>query len=122
MVRAKHILVVEDEELLREVVAKTLERLGYRVTTAMDGRDGVEKFTENPFGFDGLVLDIEMPGLNGILAYQVMNFVHPDIPVLFWSGNLVEYLPELPTRNNVVHLTKPTSMTELVSKLKAAVA
>ena len=59
-----HILVVEDSKTVREVERHFLESGGYRVTTAVDGMDGLNRFTEEKF--DLIISDIDMPRMNGI--------------------------------------------------------
>ena len=59
-----HILVVEDSQTVREVERHFLESAGYRVTTAIDGVDGLNKFKEGHFAL--IISDIDMPRMNGI--------------------------------------------------------
>jgi CheY-like chemotaxis protein len=67
----KNILIVEDDELLREIYATKLEMEGFNVTTASDGVEGLEKATSG--GPDIILLDMIMPrmtGLEFLMAYQ----------------------------------------------------
>jgi CheY-like chemotaxis protein len=67
----KHVLIVEDDELLREIYATKLGMEGFTVTTACDGMDGLEKATANTP--DIILLDMIMPrmtGLEFLMAYQ----------------------------------------------------
>lgn len=69
------ILVVDDERLLRNLLVKILTREGYRVDTAEDGEDALEKLRQNRYHL--LVSDIKMPRLNG---YELLKEVKQKYP------------------------------------------
>lgn len=69
-VRAR-LLVVDDADSNREVMTRILEREGHAVVTAVDGADGLEKLRSEPF--DMVLLDVMMPGIDGIEVIQAMN-------------------------------------------------
>lgn len=81
------VLIIEDEEVLRNVLAKKLEKEGYEVITAENGEIGMDKIrNENP---EMILLDIMLPKKNG---YQVMGEMYADeklkkIPVLIISNS-----------------------------------
>lgn len=60
----KRILVVDDQPQVRKILKKQLEREGFEVTVASDGREGVMKYYDNPF--DLVIMDIVMPEKEGI--------------------------------------------------------
>ncbi|MBP3414642.1 MAG: response regulator, partial [Clostridia bacterium] len=62
----KKILVVEDEDNIREFVVINLQRAGYDVTEAASGEQALDIFDELKGGFDIVLLDIMMPGIDGI--------------------------------------------------------
>jgi class 3 adenylate cyclase/CheY-like chemotaxis protein len=81
------LLVVDDDEGNREILARRLLRLGYHVTTAVNGRDALDELGRSPF--DLLLLDIEMPVMNG---YQVLETLQADallrlVPVIVLSAS-----------------------------------
>lgn len=77
------VLLVEDDDLMRRSFAVALERYGYRVTAAADGLAGLEAFRDEPF--DLLVLDVMLPGLDGIgLCRRVRET--SLVPVLMMSA------------------------------------
>jgi two-component system, cell cycle sensor histidine kinase and response regulator CckA len=117
----RRILVADDTPLLLDVVKRTLVRAGYTVTAAKDGREALEQFESDPAAYDALVLDIEMPRLDGISAWSRMDELRPGIPVLFWSGEIARYEPQLPQRPNVAYAQKPVSLPDLVQKLQGAI-
>ncbi|MFB7254959.1 two-component system response regulator CseB [Streptomyces nojiriensis] len=78
------VLLVEDDELMRRSFTVALERYGYRVTAAADGLTGLESFRDGD-GFDLLILDVMLPGLDGIgLCRRVRET--SLVPVLMMSA------------------------------------
>jgi len=80
------ILVVEDEETVRRTVERILIVLGFDVVLACDGRDGVEKFTQDPRRFKLVLLDLTMPKLDGSQVFGEIRRIDPMIPVILMSG------------------------------------
>ena len=74
------ILVVDDEEAIREVVSTLLEAQGYRVTIAENGRKGLEAFRRDTF--DLVLSDIVMPEMDGMKLLSELRQDDPDVPVI----------------------------------------
>jgi CheY-like chemotaxis protein len=81
----KHILVVDDEPLLRDIIARVLRHEGHEVATAADGEDGLEKFKGGTW--DVVVTDFEMPNMNGEEMTAAIKKIAPDIPVIMMTGS-----------------------------------
>ena len=79
------ILLVEDDPLVRDQVARQLESLGYRVTSAPNGRAALDLLAGDE-AFALLMTDIIMPGLNGRQLADQARLLRPELPVLFTSG------------------------------------
>jgi len=79
------ILVADDDRLVREISRRALERRGYRVITAENGREAVELFERNP-AIELVVLDLAMPVMDGEQAYQRIKAIRPEAPILISSG------------------------------------
>jgi diguanylate cyclase (GGDEF)-like protein/PAS domain S-box-containing protein len=81
-----HLLVVDDEEINRDLLSRRLERKGYHVTTAIDGREALEKI-ENQH-FDMVLLDIMLPILDGIAVLTKIRqeFAAGELPVIMVSA------------------------------------
>ena len=80
------VLVVDDEAMLRMVVRKSLEKAGYQVTLAQDGKEGLAKFSEvSP---DLVLLDVEMPVMNGYAMCRALRETDAgaDVPILMLTG------------------------------------
>jgi two-component system cell cycle sensor histidine kinase/response regulator CckA len=80
------ILVVDDEETVRVIAARILQRAGFEVVLAVDGKDGVDRFVEAPDRFRAVVLDLTMPQLNGEEVFRELRRVRPEVRVLLMSG------------------------------------
>ncbi|MFA7369383.1 MAG: response regulator [Kiritimatiellales bacterium] len=79
-------LVADDEEAVRNITTALLERLGFRVITSADGVETVDLYTEHAGEISLLLMDLNMPRLNGIEATLRIRHVNPQVPVLFMSG------------------------------------
>lgn len=82
----KHILIVDDESEPREVMAKVLSLEGHRVSCVDNGVAAVELYTEQWRNIDVVILDMLMPGLNGLDTFTKMKMVNPDIQTIVVSG------------------------------------
>lgn len=80
------LLVVDDEESIRSVVAAALTRHGYQVATATDGADAVAHYARLGGKVRAVVTDIDMPIMDGVAMIQVMKRLNPELRVLVSSG------------------------------------
>ncbi len=113
------VLVIDDEQLVRDVAVQILQSAGYEVLSAADGVEGLETFATNRERIEAVVLDIAMPGLNGAEVYVELRKMSDTIPVLFSSGYLEPELPIDPGDVNLVgFLQKPYRMGTLCRRLE----
>jgi two-component system, cell cycle sensor histidine kinase and response regulator CckA len=80
------VLVVEDEEGVREVVGRMLERLGFQVITAVDGQDAIRVLREQDGEVTAVLLDVSMPRMGGRETVQLLRERSPELPVVLMSG------------------------------------
>ena len=80
------ILVAEDHDGMRVMAREILESLGYHVLLARDGEDAVHQFTTHRDGVSLVLLDVIMPKLDGMDAYEQMCKARSGVPVIFASG------------------------------------
>jgi DNA-binding NtrC family response regulator len=85
------ILCIDDNGNILEIHRALLESKGYRVVTALDGPSGIVLSREQ--SIDVVVLDFNMPGMNGNEVAQVLMQEQPMLPVVIWSG-FPEAIPE----------------------------
>ena len=80
----KKLLLVDDEEAIQMVYREEFESDGYQVVSALNGQSGLDKFKEeNP---DLVILDIQMPGMNGVEVLRQMKMLNPLVPVILSSA------------------------------------
>ncbi len=85
-----HVLVVDDELQVREVIRTGLSRLGYRMSCASDGTEAVEFFAKHHTTIDLVILDLTMPKMDGRDCYYAMLSIDPHVCVVIVTGNTVE--------------------------------
>ncbi|HEY4009234.1 MAG TPA: response regulator [Acidobacteriaceae bacterium] len=107
------VLCVDDERVGLHVRKLLLERSGYRVLTANDGKSGLLLFQQNPV--DAVVLDYAMPGMHGGEVAAQMRAAKPDVPILLLSAYVG--LPSDVTGLVNVYMTKGEGAPALLEKL-----
>ena len=83
---SEHILVVDDEKFLTDMVAYILENLGYRVTVCNEASEALERFSNSPQEFDILLTDMTMPVMTGKELAAKMLKIRPHFPVILCTG------------------------------------
>jgi two-component system alkaline phosphatase synthesis response regulator PhoP len=110
------LLVVDDEENLREALKLNLELEGYEVTTADNGPD-VLKLVKNEY-FDLIILDIMLPEMDGLTVCETIRMQHNDVPILFLSArNTGAQRVEGLKKGGDDYLTKPFNLEELLLRV-----
>ena len=119
--RARRILVADDEKAVRVVLVAMLETAGYQVVEAADGQEAVDLFRQDPEGFDGVLLDLNMPRLDGDEAFAQLQEIRPDVRVILNSGfTEAEMLDRFHGAGLAGVLHKPVSMKALLEKVERA--
>jgi len=83
--RSHTVLLVDDDNDVRETSADMLEELGYRVMQAANGHEALDKLEENP-DLEVMVTDIRMPGMSGLELSDVAGERHRDLKIILISG------------------------------------
>lgn len=81
------ILVVDDEKIIRELVQDFLTCTGYKVVTAANGKEAVDKVRARRSCFNLILMDLLMPEMNGYEAIEILHREAPEIPVIILSGS-----------------------------------
>ena len=110
------ILVVDNEELLLSLAKTFLERIGYSVETAGNGRIALEKLSANG-NFDMVLSDVDMPEIGGIELVRRCREIYPQMPFLMVSGLSLYHEKEL-KELGVDCLQKPYRLPQLKEKIE----
>ena len=114
------ILLAEDDEGVRNLTKTVLERNGYRVITAIDGQDAVDKFRTNQEGINLLLFDVVMPMMNGPEAYDQISRLKPGVKVIFYSGYAPEQLRQkMRVNKEIPMIDKPISPMLLLKMVRS---
>ena len=115
------VLVVDDEEIVRNVCRDMADSLGLRVLTAVDGRDGVDVFTKHADDIDLVILDLSMPNMDGMTAFQELVRIRPGVKVILSSGyDELDSIRRLSGQGLAGFIQKPYSLKNLREALEKA--
>lgn len=106
----KKILLVDDEESIQMVYREEFEDEGYQVLSALNGITALEKFKEEEP--DLVILDIQMPGMNGIEVLRQMKMLQASVPVIL-SSAYQEFKRDLGTWASDEYIVKSGNLDEL---------
>lgn len=113
------ILLVEDEDAVRDFAVRALTMRGYKVLDACGGEEALELVAEHDGPIDLLISDVVMPGMEGPELVNEMRKRMPDLRVIFISGYAEESFRNAPDRpEDCLFLPKPFSLKQLTSKVK----
>lgn len=113
-------LLIDDEE---ELVSTLVERLGYRDIEgdyALDGHEALRKMKAG--SFDVVVLDLKLPGMDGLEVLRQINLSYPDVPVLLITGHgsPASQIKEKP-QGAYEYLVKPINLDDLILTMQNAI-
>jgi PAS domain S-box-containing protein len=115
------ILVVEDEDAVRDVVTRILTRASYQVIPAASAKDALEIITNSAVRIDALLTDVVMPDMSGPQLADRMRDARPQIPVLLMSGYTAGALPHGPAASGDLPLIrKPFNAETLLQHIRDA--
>jgi PAS domain S-box-containing protein len=114
---AAYVRVVEDDPLVRTVVARELVTQGYRVAEAPDGEAALERLAHTREPFDLIITDLAMPHMDGRELAERAERIRPGLPVLFMSGHPDETARRTLLETDRPYLQKPFTPEELLSRL-----
>ena len=113
------VLLVDDEDMIIDVAQRMLEKLGYKVLTAGDGKEAIAVFRKYKDKIDVIVLDMIMPKMSGGEAYDRIKEIKPDIKVLLSSGYSINgQASEILNRGCNGFIQKPFNLQSLSKSLR----
>ncbi len=118
------ILIIDDEEFLRMILADILYELGYDVIQAGDGVEGIRIYKEKKDEIDLVILDVIMPLMDGFETFKELKYINKDIKVIFTSG----FAPDKKVRDlmaeekNLRYVQKPYQVEEIERAIRSLFA
>ncbi len=114
------ILIVDDEETVRTLAKRVLERSAFRVLTAGDGREGLECFRLHAGDISAVLLDVTMPQMSGEETFREMRRIRPDVRVLLSSGYPEKEAAHRFAGEDIAgFLQKPYQVEQLLAKVRS---
>lgn len=111
----KKILLVDDDESIQFLYHEELEEHGYQVLSALNGEEGLKKFSEE--APDLVILDIQMPGMNGIEVLRQMKMQNPAVPIIL-SSAYHEYKQDLGAWASDEYVVKSADIEDLLTAVR----
>lgn len=113
------VLLVDDEEGLRDAICKRLQKKGMEVGVAGSGEDALDILSQEQF--DVIVLDIKMPGIDGIETLERIKEINPDYEVIILSGHAsLDSARRIVELGGSDYLLKPYDFDDLLIKIETA--
>jgi len=113
------LLVVDDEDPLRQLLQLALTRKGYRVITACNGLEAIDFIANPDCVLDAVLLDLNMPGATGLEVLKVIRAIRPNLKVLVLSGHLTEESrSEIEQLGQNCFVPKPYTLDDLGRRLR----
>jgi CheY-like chemotaxis protein len=113
------ILVVDDEPLVLSLANSMLLRFGYNVITAANGRDALRLFEKWPeIEVDLALVDLVMPGLNGVQTVEFIHKLRPGLPILYFSAYSAEEGLRPRFARGAPFIAKPFTSLQLTEKIR----
>jgi two-component system, cell cycle sensor histidine kinase and response regulator CckA len=115
------ILVVDDEEAVRIVVSRVVAKLGFTAELASDGDEAISLYSNDPTRFVLALVDVRLPGVNGIDIAREFRLLRPELPVILMSGyTRHETTSPHPVSNPLGFLQKPFTLETLATAMRTA--
>lgn len=118
---SSHVLVIDDEEEMCWALEKALREEHYEVTSVNNGEEGLVALAGKEI--DLVLLDIRMPGVDGLTVLRQIQKLKPEVPVLIMTGySSMPVAMEAIQRGATGYLTKPISLSDLKTAVKKALS
>lgn len=115
----KTILVIEDEDMVRDMAVKALKVFGYKTLDACDGEAGAALFKKHHTSIDAVLLDIIMPKMSGTETFRQLLKINPNVKVIVASGHVTNDDQKKIFTRACAYLEKPYQIMELKQTLES---
>ncbi len=92
----KVILIIDDEPLSIKVLTRMIEGMGWRVISAQEGKDAFELYSKHHENISCVLLDLTMPGWDGIFTAKKLQEINPEVKIILMTGYDVQIEEECP--------------------------
>jgi DNA-binding NtrC family response regulator len=109
-----HILIVDDDDIIRSTFTRILETRGYSVLSAASGEEAVRIVADSPL--DLMFIDMKLPGMDGYDTYLAIKSLHPDASSIIMTGyseEMADRIEQLMLHSAYSYLQKPVDMTQV---------
>ncbi|MCL2874348.1 MAG: ATP-binding protein [Defluviitaleaceae bacterium] len=122
LLAGKRILIAEDVEINREIIATILESTGVEINFAFNGKEAVDKFSSRSNYYDLIFMDVQMPEMDGLEAtrrIRALGSLGENIPIIAMTANVFnEDVAKCLESGMIDHVGKPIDFRDLIQKLK----
>lgn len=116
------VLVIDDEEAVRQVATSILRVLGFETESAADGADGITRFQRSPAVYTAVLLDLTMPHVDGEETFRQLRLLHPNVKVILMSGfNKVDAVNRFVGKGLAGFVQKPFQVETLAAELQRVI-
>jgi len=113
------ILIVDDEESIRDYTYQALTKFGYNVITASSGEEAIKIYSEKGKEIDLIILDLGMPGMGGLECLKVITKIDSDVKIIIDSGySISKEIITILNNKNVKFINKPYTLFLLLEKIR----
>lgn len=117
------VLIVDDEENIRQITKATLEKFGYQTLTAGDGTEALALFAQNSAAVNIVLTDMAMPFMDGAATIRALRKLNPNLPIIAASGlTTAEQTNEISNQSINAFLTKPFTAEKLLTTIAEVLA
>lgn len=116
------VLLVEDEEVVRNIILEILKQQGYNVLTANNGREGLSSFKMDGKDIRVVLTDVVMPEMNGVEMAEALKDLSPRLPIIFMSGYRDQDKERLKRLSSIgVYLQKPAKAEKILEAVRKGI-
>jgi CheY-like chemotaxis protein len=109
--------VIDDEKILLQTFSSLLRQFGYDAEFFSDPLKAAEIISQDPGRYNLLIVDIKMPGMDGVTFVKKVRTVRPNLPIIFMTGGVSEDKErEAKSLGNILYLEKPFPLSETLKE------
>ena len=117
------IMVVDDEEVIRNMIRDFLATKGYQVILASEGLEAIEKFKQADVEIELVLLDMILPGISGTEIFKKLREINPQLKVIMTSGYNRDIVEDHDNEDSdISFLQKPFRFAELIDKMEEMIS